>query len=671
MIRAGKKLFLFSTVFVCVLMLTIGMNGSLVCNAATQEDLSESTAPEKALTILNDVVGLDTATYRTNLDIHNQDLFFESLPQEHVKYTLESNESKLELHCNFVNEKLQSISLHALDGSSRMTQPATNTLEMAKDFLSRYQTVSKASHCEALRSMLNTVTANENVTKTSGNIKLEVIVTQNSTSFGWKYTVNGVEVMYKWVILSFENGSLAFFMDNWELYNIGSYDITISEEEAIDIAMGATENYSWTVSMGGDNPPVEVTEFTVEGVSETKLTFCNYPSKNESRNGDPLTLYPSWNIKLYFDKFYLGNVYGLDIAIWADTGEVNDIRPLFTMGYYPSNVDPNDNEDASEYSSSNTENDKLDPNLTPIAWIALPITVVLGVTIGYSKRKKAPHELHKVPKSNSLKLGGALLCLLISLTMVLMVPPTVKAEDRGLTCWGSRWTVLTNERNAALNVIGTMITYFGNRGYTCYNYYGEDTQRQNVLDNASYMEANFDYVAMFHHGHAGKLYGHWDYFDDDGPYDDDNLIWDYKVYPKTWRSKHFFVMLWSCFQGDTIYDGTDGYGVKGMPYAWHHTYPSSYGPDCFIGFKNASMPLTQFSSDNPSIDYEFFITLFYILALHQGYSVYDALDIASWYLLGCSYSSSELHTGFTADWPIWGKGKGWMKIYGNKNIHLY
>jgi len=106
-----------------------------------------------------------------------------------------------------------------------------------------------------------------------------------------------------------------------------------------------------------------------------------------------------------------------------------------------------------------------------------------------------------------------------------------------------------------------------------------------------------------------------------------------------------------------------------MPYAWFHGYLNS--DDCFIGFKDASMPLTQPSSHNPSIDYEFFFIRFYVLALHNGYSVYNSLNIASWTWFGCSYTNSELHTGFTADWPYFGEDAGWMMIYGNPNIYLY
>jgi len=543
MIRLISYLFLFSTLFTFVLLVTFGCNGQLICNAANPEH-SELTTIEKTLTILSEVVGLDVETYNITLDLHNQDLYLQSLPQEDVQYTLDSEDSKVEVICNFVNKKLQSIFLHTLDGTLRMAQPCTNILDATKAFLDRYRAYSGAPYIDDMRDMLDTVDGNENVTKIAENIKLDVTVNQNSATFRWTPAVNGVDVMFKWVILGFENRSLAVFMDNWELYNIGSYEMSISEEEAIDIALKTIENYSWIVHMGGDKAPVEVAEFNVEGVSETKLTFCNYPSKNESRNGDPLTLYPNWNIKLYFDKLYLGNVYGVNIAIWADTGEVNDIRPLIWMGEYSFDGSLNDNETPSE----------TNPNQAANAWLVLPLAVALGVVIVHSKRKKASNELYKTPKSCSIKLSGVLFCVMMGFSMALMAPRTVNAEDRGLICWGARWMVIDSERTAAQNVIDTMITYFGNRGYTCYDCYGSQTLKESVLAHAETMEENFDYVAMFHHGHAGKMYGHWDYFDDYGPYSGNNhLIWDYEVYPKTWRQKHIFVMLLACRQGDVIY----------------------------------------------------------------------------------------------------------------------
>ncbi|WGM90307.1 MAG: hypothetical protein NUK63_04090 [Candidatus Bathyarchaeum tardum] len=652
----------------------VTINASLVCNATTQE---ESTAPEKALNLLEKVVGLDMEAYDTTFDLHTQDLYLDSLPQESIQYTIDSADSKVEVICNFVNEKLQLMSLHPINGLALMVQQHANVVSSAKAFLVNYQADSGVSYLEPMTNMLDLVDGNENSTQVVEDVKLEVIVTQDSTTFRWSPAANGVEVMYKWVIVSFENGSLALFMDNWELYNIDSYDLTLSEEQAIDIAMDASKNYSWTVYMGEDKPSVEVTEFTVEGVSETKLTFSNYPSKNDSRNEDPSTLYPIWNVKLYFDNFYRGNVYGLNIAIWADTGKVHEVRPMIWMDDLSSDKTITDNEITSEL-SLNEDSNETSSNLSSVPWIALPITAVFGVTIVYSKRKNSPNKLLKITKAAVSKLSRLLLCLLMVVSIVPMATQTVKADDWGITLWAVEYELADGEFDAANNVISTMMTYFGNRGYTCYDYSGQDTQRDSILSNASYMESNFDYVALFHYGHGGMNGVHRDYFDNDYNYSyhywqPDNEIWDYDVYQQTSSSKHFFVMLWACRQGDHVGGLGGPNGAYGMPFAWHHTTPTSYGPDCFIGFENASMPLTQTSSHNPSIDYEFYIRRFYVLALHNGYSVYNSLNIASWNWFGCSYSNSELNTGYTAQWgedpDDWDGGK--MKIYGNDDIYLY
>jgi len=677
MIRSSKRMFLFSTLFMCILLVTFGMNGSLVCSAADPE-YSDLTAPEKTLTILKDVVGIDTATYSTNLDTHTQDLYFEVLPQEYVKYTLESNESKLEVICNFVNEKLRSIITYT-DGSLRMTQPPTNTLEMAKEFINKYQTISSASYYSMLKSMLDNLEINKNITKTSENTKLEVTGNTSYTSFRWTYTVNGVEAPSKCVALKFENGFLKYFVDTWSIYKIGSTDLNISEDEAIDIAMKATENYSWNVSMGGDNPPVTVTDFDILGVSKTTLMIGNYIWKNESRSGDPFTLYPGWTIKLYFDKLYSGYVYGLDVGIWADTGEVHDITTMMWTGEYSPDENLNDNETAIELKSNEESNGGTDSNLKSIAWITLPITVILGVTIVYSKRKKAPHKLHKASKSSSLKLSGILLCLLISLTMIPMAisTPTVKASTYVMPVYGSTWNITAQEEQFAETIAADFAYKFSTyAGYTTYDLFGSQTTRDTVLENAEDFEDDYDHIAMFHYGHAGKMPDddgvlHWDYFDDYGPYSGDNhLIWDYNVSQRTWRSKHFFVILWSCWQGDIQgYYNSSQQKTVGMPYSWFNGAPSN--GDCFIGFKSASMPLTQKSEHHNWITYAFWLNMFdYYLTINHC-TIEEALDTASQYFFNLDWEDTELYTGFEAVWPGFGSGDGWMKVYGNPDIQVY
>lgn len=171
---------------------------------------------------------------------------------------------------------------------------------------------------------------------------------------------------------------------------------------------------------------------------------------------------------------------------------------------------------------------------------------------------------------------------------------------------------------------------------------------------------------------------HWDLLDDDWDINNpliNDEIYDFEIYPQTWRSKHFFVILWACRQGDV--EGYYDYSAEkavGMPFSWHHPI-TNY--DCFIGFKDASMPLTQYSSNNTDVPYQYFVMYFSYYAIHENKTIIEALELASRALFGCSYFDTELHKGFTACWeypPEWGNlpscGPGKMVIYGNYNILL-
>jgi len=659
MIRLGKKLFICSF-FLCALLTTFTLNTSLVCNATTQ---GESTAPEKTLTLLENVVGLNMEAYDTTLDLNTQDLYYESLPQESIKYTLTSGENNVSVICNFVNNKLCSMSLNLHDGSSFTLPSINNTvLDIAKDFFDKYYVYSTDSYYDTLRPMLDNIEVDKNITKTSENAKLEVTTTTNYTSFRWTYAFNGVEAPSKCVALQFENGFLNYFVDTWHIYNIGSTDLNISEDEAINIAMNAVENYSWDVSMGSDSTSVTVTDFTIVGVSETTTTIGNYVSQNESRGGDAFTLYPGWTIKLYFDKLYSGQVYGLDIGIWADTGEVHGITPMMWTGDYPTD-------------ENGTDASETDLNQASMARIALPLTVVIGAIIGYAKRKSAPHNSHKAPKSSSLKLSAILLCLMISFPIVSLTASTstVKADTYVMPIYGSTLNITAQEEQQADTIAGSFASKFSTyASYTTYDYFGSQTTKSNVLNNAEDFEDGYDHVAMFHYGHGGYVWvtgvKHWDYFDDEG-YEDYRQIRDYMVYPKTDQNKHFFVIIWSCRQGDAYPGYTDDYGrAVGMAYAWHHGVDTN---DCFIGFTGASMPLTQVSEHHNWVTYGYWLNMFAYYLTISHYTIEDALDEASQYYFNLNWENTELYTGFDAVWPGYGTGEGWMKVYGTDDMYVY
>jgi hypothetical protein len=155
-----------------------------------------------------------------------------------------------------------------------------------------------------------------------------------------------------------------------------------------------------------------------------------------------------------------------------------------------------------------------------------------------------------------------LLWLTVSLAISSIAKQTARAEEDlpypsgSAVFYSSTYNMTEDELEAVQDVIDFMDVCFDLNDYPCYNFSGSNTQRETVLGNASAMEENYHRVAMFHHGHGGldKRYGelHYDYFDDDGWEEEGDQIWDYDVYNETGLGKHFFVVIWACWQGDLI-----------------------------------------------------------------------------------------------------------------------
>jgi len=314
--RNGARERFFFTVFLCVLVVTVGLS-----SVAYPVYSSELTVPEKALAFLEDVVLLDMTKYNATLEIHDVRYpdELQGLAQHNVLYILVSDEGELEAAFGFKNESFANCMLGTF-GSPFYSEPQpANTVDNAKGFLQRYQTYTGdpefdgVKDFEEMRSILDMVDVTENVTAMSDHVKLEVISRTDYTLFVWEYVLDGVA--FPWITLEFRNGIVCGFDDNWRLYTAGSTDINFSEEEAINVALEYLEDFSWTA---GDE---EVTDFEIieETITADLIT---------TRNKEPLTLYPSWVITVYLDKIYPGNINRIVLAIWADTGEIISCTPL-------------------------------------------------------------------------------------------------------------------------------------------------------------------------------------------------------------------------------------------------------------------------------------------------------------------------------------------------------
>jgi DNA-binding transcriptional ArsR family regulator len=288
-------------------------------SADNERLLSWSLSPAKVLAFLKDVVYLDMtkyyATLASNTVEYRSDLG--GIVEEILKYTLTYEGSKVDVTLRFRDNTLSRYNLYVLEGAPFYSQlQPTNMLDAAKGLLERYHQYSGASHLEAMRNILETVNEIGDFVTTSGNVKLIMSTEGNKVKIQWVYISNSIDFQAKSVVLNFDNyGFLETLSDDWSIFKVGSTEVKVSQEEAINIAMEYAKDYSWTVN------GVEINNFTLvaEPVSATL-----WPHARE----EPLALIPYWYVTIYLDRVYPDRVNRLAVGLWADTGEVSICQPL-------------------------------------------------------------------------------------------------------------------------------------------------------------------------------------------------------------------------------------------------------------------------------------------------------------------------------------------------------
>ncbi len=231
--------FLISTFLIFLLTLSC-FNPFLIQSVrATDEGIQQ-----KVWTILNDVVGVELPKHSLISHEYSSDEYLGKLSQEKVRYQLQSNGSTIDIAFTFVESNLQRIQVLNNEDKSGVDTSGTSVYETISGFLDRYQNYTKNSFYDQLKSSINNIDETKNLTLVTGDTKLKVTTSTNSTTFRWTYTVNNIEAPDRCVVLRYKNGVLKYFIDNWNLYTIGNTKINISEQEAIDIAIERAKSFS-------------------------------------------------------------------------------------------------------------------------------------------------------------------------------------------------------------------------------------------------------------------------------------------------------------------------------------------------------------------------------------------------------------------------------------------
>ena len=694
---------------------------------------SQSTASQKALSIMSSVVGLDVAKYNASQTVDSNGSYLGVLPAEIVRYTLNSNGSKLDVMDTFANGSLQMIDVLENNGSPQITQPATSAVGMAKAFLLNYQNYSSHTFYGQLASMLDNVNPDTNLTAISGNLKFNVTESGSSITFTWSYTSSGIDAVYKGVSLEYENGFLQNFVDTWNLYPIGSTAVNLSEAEAESIAMQNAKTYSWKVGSG--NETYVVNRFNVTQPIVEQLIFCEAGNASGARSDDPLTLYPAWRIGVGLDKFYPGNVYGIYVDVWADTKQVRGAQEVFSTLPPPEGQVASIADSSTQIGNNQTSNIDASSNSLPETWIIFCVFAVLALSIIPTSLRKKNHSywFYRLPKYRVFKVTGVILCLLIlSAAFVGLLSAVQTAEG---SSYAEIWSDSSNGSNGTLfhtqteinnqaNISAIIYSWFNANGYSSYDGFGE-TYSSTVLPVTQNADQYDQYVATvwFDHGVGtnetipAPYQSEWHYMlcDENGNENNHNgNIYDYQIYQSTSTEDNYFSYITACMSGAlSLYTpngtllGSGTYGpnnqggsgnIIGMPYAWTHeltsttpnanAYPGNMsrdgfwqpdsGPYCYIGFPWGSAALSQeidpFSY--AGVTYFDFVYDFFWYALEGGESVNQSLNSASHMCFPPEwFAGTALYNRFTAEWPTNhtntdNQTECTMAVYGNSNIHI-
>ena len=273
-----------------------------------------SDAAKEVLRFMKDVVLIDTDKYEiAESSKPSVAEFMLDVPRTFGRIGFSSESSFFEVTYGLVDGKLVSCALYPETRSPLYTQQIPDDKANAVSlFLERYEVYSGDEGVAAMRNAMTNVDASKNSTKVSDNIKVEVRNTERSIVFKLERTYNGAD--YPGMVIVFEGNDFSSFNQEISFYKIGNTDVKITETQAIDLALAKAETFSYQYS----------------GEKIENLTFLKDASRAELQvmNRNPLELYPFWAVDVALDSIYPGYVTFLRVNIWADTGEVFEVKPL-------------------------------------------------------------------------------------------------------------------------------------------------------------------------------------------------------------------------------------------------------------------------------------------------------------------------------------------------------
>jgi len=285
----------------------------------------------KAVSFFKDAMGLDMNTYtpvltsfyyQTSIAPDKMSTPLAYQPTEYLEYELQSyGHDSVEARVTVVDGNLVYCDLFCYGNILLANSSLSNYSEKAQSIIHNYYVWTGDPEVEQMSR--NVGTANSSIVISSNLLffgrngtRQQFFNSYSQQSFGWYHYVNGAD--YTGVELRFEEGRENIheisFSDTRALYQMGDTSISISEEQAIDIAENYVKGYSYMAPLNSTASAV-VSDLGVGNGSTARLATVLR---------DPQTLFPCWVVQVPLDKTYPDYTTAVTVKVWADSGRVMD-----------------------------------------------------------------------------------------------------------------------------------------------------------------------------------------------------------------------------------------------------------------------------------------------------------------------------------------------------------
>lgn len=183
------------------------------------------------------------------------------------------------------------------------TETTNDRLVAARQIVERSQLYLNASPTQCL-DLLSGAVSDQNQTIARGNMTLQI--KDNGRRFDWEYKLSGVTVLIYLQVQLSEDGHLISFGNGGQVYSVGTTQVNISKERAIDIALALAQSYANEHWQG------------ITAVNAWLLTTWDW----SAHRGDKYVKYLDWRVQVSFDRMNSNGMTRYIVQLAADTGQV-------------------------------------------------------------------------------------------------------------------------------------------------------------------------------------------------------------------------------------------------------------------------------------------------------------------------------------------------------------